>query len=763
MYQKLKEIVDAILKLESTDLTLATPVLLMQQSNFMNIEKYKLSNSLRPVYQKLKDLYNIFQTSQDLAIAVQNQQQDQDKLKALIQAEKECRRELQILQKSSDEFYDSMIEAYNQFISSRDASAAIYTPQVIKQKIGVLKEFRMALKPVIRALLQQQIAWLDFENLNSEKSLQDEIDNCATHFSCFQAFKLQGEGSSLALKKLIDTMLEGFAGHQLAIQTIKEKLEMIQHSDITATGLLDAAESSAALELLSKFNPGYNESNPNILLMDIADQGRLVTHQQETILQLGMHLAEYIKQREIARDLRTKYKMMNGLYQAANNADIPVQDNNPEKRQAELQRLQKLLIDCKTCIKKLENVQLKENELKKLEEDLSKRKKQMRPLRKAFKTSIPMSQQLSEKLAETIVQLAQLNQITDWQSKQEPIQITSGAEDIEELLIPENAQSEEAPIEIYQHNPDVLNGMHEKIVALFRQIKDYDTSSSSEEEPGCNPFCAREEPEVLIQLTELNVEKTSKLESWYERLFEVLPWGTRQTENAQVSQLLRDIHFELSKPDPERKLAVLEAYRDICPNPDENNCFQLLKYKPTMMVEADIIIDLNQGHYGFDDSIKPVLLALRAQIQSLRQARPREAELLNQLTNNLEKIALQIKEPHLNKAALPFEEDKPAGLRNRSRVSSLENRNKLTYENKSLLLAGMGDFLEDPRYQPLHQHRGFHMVTEWFAKLAVDLQAWFNKAPKADYRSVSFFKPTYSVHLIQTLSQEIEKGFSSQI
>ncbi|KTD64734.1 hypothetical protein [Legionella spiritensis] len=201
---------------------------------------------------------------------------------------------------------------------------------------------------------------------------------------------------------------------------------------------------------------------------------------------------------------------------------------------------------------------------------------------------------------------------------------------------------------------------------------------------------------------------------WYRRLYEVLiNQDGDEKLKLQSIQLLRDIHFELQHPDASAPYAVLQRYRQLCPDP-ERDCDTLLALKPALPINPDDLSPLK------NEKLQEQLQRLQRQQGKMADNHPREAALLKQATDNLHQIALQIEDGS--------PEDLPENFINN---------------------------LNDPRYESLQRHRGFLKIVEWLAEFCTSILGLIRRQPEENYRHRFFFVPTHTTQLLETTHQEL--------
>lgn len=194
---------------------------------------------------------------------------------------------------------------------------------------------------------------------------------------------------------------------------------------------------------------------------------------------------------------------------------------------------------------------------------------------------------------------------------------------------------------------------------------------------------------------------------WYGQLYQALSDESARTgeQHHQMERLLNDILFELQHPLAPGLSDTLQAYRNLCPNPahDWPRLTSLKPPLPLLRQESDALPPV---------LIRAQLVQLREQGARLRRKHEREALLLEQLTDQLEAMACLA-----NQAP------------NQAVTDSLQH------------------ILSDPRYHSLQQHRGFHQLGEWLAKLCTQILGLFCEQTPTSYQQRFCFRPTRSINL----------------
>ncbi|OCH97737.1 hypothetical protein A8135_02555 [Legionella jamestowniensis] len=217
-----------------------------------------------------------------------------------------------------------------------------------------------------------------------------------------------------------------------------------------------------------------------------------------------------------------------------------------------------------------------------------------------------------------------------------------------------------------------------------------------------------------------NIEHFSnQLLNWYQQLFITLQMHvTDEISYYQACQLLRDIYFEVEASKKSKDFTVLANYQTLCPTPQTTwQCLTSLKPGFPLLQEGNKLTDVQ------NPVLETHLKGLYQQQQLLRKDYPREGQLLLQAIYNLHQGCL------------------------------LYEMNPKHPALTSLLCS-----LEDPRYEILHSHRGFHKVFEWIAKLCsflIDLIK--HPQEKSNSRQFFFFKPTKTIQLLQDATMELGK------
>ncbi|ASQ44850.1 coiled-coil domain-containing protein [Legionella clemsonensis] len=209
----------------------------------------------------------------------------------------------------------------------------------------------------------------------------------------------------------------------------------------------------------------------------------------------------------------------------------------------------------------------------------------------------------------------------------------------------------------------------------------------------------------------------AQLQDWYQQLYITLQMNVRDDIVChQACQLLRDIYFELKIAKESKNSPVLTKYQTLCPKP-QSTWQSLIALKPglPLLQEGKKLTEVQ--HSVLWNHLKK----LYQQQQLLNKSHPREGQLLLQAIQNL-------------------------------------HQGCLLYEinPKHPALQHLLSSLDDPRYEILQKHRGFHKVYEWMAKLCSFLLDLIKKPQeKSDYRLFCFFKPTKTVQLLQDATIEL--------
>ena len=157
-----------------------------------------------------------------------------------------------------------------------------------------------------------------------------------------------------------------------------------------------------------------------------------------------------------------------------------------------------------------------------------------------------------------------------------------------------------------------------------------------------------------------------ELQNWYKQLYALAEQATQELSYSyQYTHLIRDVFFELTH---KRDAHILNAYKKICPNPQENLA-ALLILKPNHALFKPPFDKIDTG------SLPKPLHALYGHYLKLKAYYPMEAELLLQATQTLHCV-YQSKTNH------------PSTEREIPRI------------------------IDDPRYAPLKRHRGLGKIWE---------------------------------------------------
>lgn len=218
------------------------------------------------------------------------------------------------------------------------------------------------------------------------------------------------------------------------------------------------------------------------------------------------------------------------------------------------------------------------------------------------------------------------------------------------------------------------------------------------------------------QVNDLNKQITDReqfeslspeLKAWYTNLFaQINALAFNDSQANKAIQLLHDIDFELLYETENDQ--VLAGYRQSYPDLQS-----LLVIKPPVPLELPAQTTL-------PDRIQIQLDLLYDKAAVMTAQHPKQAALLEQLTQNLHHIALM---------------DDPA----------------------EKLLAGesIQHQMEDPRYKTMLEHRGFGRVTEWLARLCTSVLKWFKGEDTSSYRDRFFYKETHSEQLYLRARSEV--------
>ncbi|RAP36593.1 hypothetical protein B1207_07240 [Legionella quinlivanii] len=197
---------------------------------------------------------------------------------------------------------------------------------------------------------------------------------------------------------------------------------------------------------------------------------------------------------------------------------------------------------------------------------------------------------------------------------------------------------------------------------------------------------------IIVKLQQLPAD----LNSWYVKLFMCLQQQhVNEATKRQMYQLLKDILFEMNEPSPSAPYSLLYKYKSLCENPSEQWSV-LLSFKPP--------VEPNLQEKG---KFHPIL---QSQLDSLLNRKySREAKLCADLAHQLQK--------------------QPA-------------------QNANTSIQLIRNYLSDPRYQSLYEHRGFWILSQWAAKVSTALWNCFAENKSSFYQSV-FYKSTSTVHSLQ--------------
>ncbi|WED43144.1 hypothetical protein [Legionella cardiaca] len=205
---------------------------------------------------------------------------------------------------------------------------------------------------------------------------------------------------------------------------------------------------------------------------------------------------------------------------------------------------------------------------------------------------------------------------------------------------------------------------------------------------------------------------TVEFEEWYQELFVALQVHMQnETQHNQACQLLRDIYFEIAHP--QANDAVLSHYRALCPNP-KSSWELLTSLKPAFATEPHSLAEVK------NPTLNNRLKALYQQQKLLAKNYPREAELLHQAICNLHQGCLMAEENPTHP-----------------------------------VLKNLNFSLNDPRYEALHNHRGFFKICEWLAQLCLALLTIIHANQGKNYRQLFFFKPTHTSKLLNETTTEL--------
>lgn len=747
MYEKLKDMVDGILMLESIDISTINPLLTVYRSHIQRMmdNEQELAPQIKPLLTLIKQLDLTKKTLSELELSEERKELAEKEIASKEKEKETLEGKVREKRGDSEHSYTILENQYNIDRCNIEPTAAAYTYQNTKDKITLVKGYLDFLKTQMTPSAKSELIYLEYKKKRIVEQLRAKytaiLQSITTVHVLVELEEAPIDKDNAAfisfLQKAIKTYKEYLQGIANEGATIKEELNKISSQATDLNSLKERANTFVKKYFPLLAIPHEDLLATEILLVNTAITDLLtnVTTQLEPILTLEAWIKEYQEAERITQNFRLLYKIT--AAPSCTPEQFDALERSALERQEHIKMITDLMDTCSACEKKLSQLKTEEDKLKKKEELIKKMKKNLAKKYGETMTVLESKAALSKKLIELVQKIQEIGREIPWDALEASSTKTSAVEEdgmshaLE--LLDESSEEESVAAKKYppiiSHSDDYYTLTAAKMNNKIRQQFGVLLSPNELQEEGCcSPKKDSDEAYELTQFSNLVA-----LQQWYIALYDALP----SESNHQVTQLLRDIYFELDNPN-EEQCAVLEHYRSLCPNPAEDDYKPLLQFKPKIRPEdTSLFFIFDENEFAHNNKIKDVLKALYQQVQALQKNHKREALLLNQLTDNLKLVASAVTKPELN--------------------SALEYKEKeLSIKQKRSLIEGMNNFQHDPRYLSLHKHRGFHKLTEWFAQLWVDIVAGCNSLPKEDYRTLCFFKPTHTIDLIEKATQAIE-------